>query len=217
MEVKYSWILAPLLLATSAHVSANDSTNQINYGYAYADVSAGSLNENLGVNNNVTALAVGGNYLWTENILFTLDYTARFIHPEDFTTELYTLLPGVAYRYPVLAKLDLVAKAKIGYLWAKQSQDSTNAKLFSDSDLVLGAGVELKYALTDDWELAAGAEFNYTDFLEEEIYQLRADYRISPRITLGGFYTHRSGDFETVKIAGSATTNEGGISLRFLF
>ena len=89
--------------------------------------------------------------------------------------------------------------------------------VFSDSDLVLGAGLELKYALTEKWELAASAEYNHTDFLEEEIYQLRADYHLSPRITLGGFYTHRSGDFETVKISGSATTNEGGVSLRFLF
>jgi len=217
MEVKYQVLLASLLFATSLNAVADDNTNQINYDYAYADLSAGSLNENIGVNNNVTALSVGGNYLWTENILFTLDYTARFIHPDDFTTELYTLLPGVAYRYPLLDKLDLVAKAKMGYLWAKQTQDSTNAKLYSDNDFVVGAGLELKYALNLDWELAASAEFNYSDFLEEGIYQLRADYRVSPRITLGGFYTHRSGDFETVKISGSATTNEGGVSIRFLF
>ncbi|MCG9582281.1 porin family protein [Vibrio tubiashii] len=217
MELKYRWMLAPLLLASSVHAAEPNKINELNYDFLYADLSSGSLNESLGSDNNATALAVGGNYVWSDNILFTLDYSARFIHPKDVTTELYTLLPGVAYRYPVMDKLDVIATAKVGYLWAKQTLDSTEEKLFSDSKPSIGASIELKYALTEKWELAGRGEFNYTDLLEETLFNVRADYQFAERFTVGAFYTHRDGDFETARIKGSATTNEGGISLRYLF
>lgn len=217
MELKYRWILAPLLLTASVQAAENNQLNNVNYDFIYADLSSGSLNENLGEDNNATALAVGGNYVWSDNILFTLDYTARFIHPTDITTELYTLLPGVAYRYPLADKLDIVTTAKLGYLWAKQTRDSTDEKLYSDSDLTLGASVELRYALTEKWQLATSGEYNHTDFLDERVFNVRADYQFAKRFTAGVFYTHRDGDFETAQIKGSSTTNEGGISLRYLF
>ncbi|KJY84885.1 membrane protein [Vibrio galatheae] len=217
MDLKHCWLYAPLLLVSSLHAAETNKLNNINYDFFYADLSAGSLNENLGVNNNVTALSVGGNYVFSDNVLFTLDYTARFIHPEDETTELYTLLPGVGYRYAIIDSLDLVVGAKLGYLWATQSVDNTNIKLFSDNDFSLGASVQLRYSPSEKWELAASGEYNYTDFLDETIFNLRADYQFAQRFTVGAFYTHRAGDFATTRIQGNATTNEGGISLRYLF
>ncbi|NOH80555.1 porin family protein [Vibrio sp. RE86] len=217
MQVKMGWAVAPILLSLSASVLAAESTNQLKYDYLYADLSAGSLNENLGVNNNVTALSIGGNYLLSEHVLATLDYTARFIHPDDITSELYTLLPGVAYRYPLMDKLDIVATAKLGYLWATQTRDSTDEELFKDNEFMWGASLELKYALNKSWELAMKGELNHSDLIEEGIFNLRADYQFSSRMSVGGFYTHRDGDFETSQISGNATTNEGGISLRYLF
>ena len=217
MEVKYTRFITPFLLAFAASATANGGTNQLNYDFLYADLSAGSLNENLGVNNNVTALAVGGNYLLADNVLVTLDYSARFIHPEGFTTELYTLLPGVAYRYPIIDKLDLVVGARLGDLWATQTKDDTQQKLFSDNDFVLSATLALKYAINEKWEVAAQGEINHSDFLEENVFHFRADYQFAERFTVGGFYTHRDGDFETTRINGNASTNEGGVSLRYLF
>lgn len=217
MEVKFGWMLAPLALFVSLSSQAATDTNEIKYDYIYADLSAGSLNENLGVNNNVTALSIGGTYLWTDRVLATLDYTAKFIHPNDTTTELYTLLPGVAYRYPIMPKLDIVAGVKLGYLWASQSNDATDQELFKDNEMMWGASAELKYALNKSWELAAKSEFNHSDLVEETIFNLRADYQFNARMSVGAFYTHRDGDYQTAEISGNATTNEGGISLRYLF
>jgi len=217
MDLKYRWIIAPLLLVSSVHATETKSLNDLNYDFMYADLSSGSLNENLGSANNASALAVGGHYAWSDNVLFTFDYAARFIHPQNVTTELYTLLPGIGYRFPVMEKLDVIATAKLGYLWAKQTLDSTEEKLFSDSKPSVGASLELRYAIAENWELAGRGEFNYTNLLEERFFTLRADYQFAERFTVGAFYTHRDGDFETAKIKGNATTNEGGISLRYLF
>lgn len=217
MEVKCIRLITPFLLAFSASATANSGTNQLNYDFLYADLSAGSLNENLGVNNNVTALAVGGNYLLADNVLVTFDYSARFIHPEGFTTELYTLLPGVAYRYPIIDKLDLMVGARLGYLWATQTKEDTQQKLFSDDDFVASATLALKYAINDQWEVATQGEINHSDFLQENVFHIRADYQFAQRFTVGGFYTHRDGDFDTAQIKGNASTNEGGVSLRYLF
>ncbi len=216
MEAKYRWLLVSTL-TLSFQAVANDATNNLRYNTLYADLSAGSLNENLGVNNNVTALSVGGNYLITPNALATLDYTARFIHPNDVTTEIYTLLPGVAYRFPLMQRLDFIATAKLGYLWVTQTQDSTDQELFRDNEMMWGASVEAKYALSQQWEAAMRGEMNRSDLLDENIFQVRADYQFSARLTVGAFYTHRDGDYSTNQISGNATTNEGGISLRYLF
>jgi len=191
--------------------------NDVNYNNLYADLSAGSLNENLGVNNNVTALSIGGNYLWTDNILATLDYSARFIHPDATTTEFYTLLPGIAYRYPIMDKLDIVATAKLGYLWASQTVDATDQELFKDNGVMWGGSLELKYALTKTWELAMRGELNNSDTADVGVFHVRADYQFSSNLSIGGFYTHRDGDYKTSEISGSATTNEGGISLRYFY
>jgi|GEM_PF-922728 len=217
MELKLSWVLAPLLVAASFPSFSSPETNEVKYDYVYADLSAGSLNENLGVNNNVTALSIGGNYLWTDNVLLTLDYSARFIHPSATTTEFYTLLPGVAYRYPLLDKLDVIAGAKLGYLWASQTLDATDQELFKDNEMMWGASLEFKYALTKAWELAMRGEVNSSDLADVGVFHVRADYQFSSNLSVGGFYTHRDGDYQTAELSGNATTNEGGISLRYLY
>ncbi|KGY12170.1 membrane protein [Vibrio tubiashii] len=221
MELKYCSMIAFLLLVGSVQAAENQNTrgsqtNHLNYDYLYADLSSGSLREDSD-SKNATALAVGVNYLWNDNLLFTLDYSARFIHPADVTTELYTLLPGVAYRFPLADKLDLVAGAKLGYLWGKQSLDSTNEKLFSDNNGSFGASLAVKYAFFSNWELASSIEINRADFVEENLFQIRADYQFAKDFTFGAFYTYRKSEFETVRIKGKTTTSEGGIALRYLF
>lgn len=214
MKVKRNWLLIPLL-GCSVSVGANEITNNLNYNFLYADLAAGSLNENLGTNNNVTSLAVGANYLWTPSMLTTLDYNARFIHPGDITTELYTLKPSIAYRYVAAKNVDFIVAGSVGYLWASQTIDDTDQRLFKDHELFWGTSLELKYALDRKWELSTKGELNSGDLLDEVVFTVRADYRFGPRMTVGGFYSHRDGDFETQRISGSATTNEGGVSLRY--
>lgn len=209
MEVKLPYLLAPMLLAASLSAYGQSTTNNLNYNFLYADLSAGSLGENLGVNSNVTSLAVGGNMLIDNQFLATLDYEARFIHPQNTTTEIYTLLPGAAFRYPIEDKWDLVAGTKAGYIWSTQTNDITDAKISSDNKFMWGGDLTLKYELNKFWELSVTGGLRRSDILDEDIFNMRGDYQVSTKLVFGGFYTHRNN--------GSTTTNEGGVSLRYLF
>ncbi|MCG9679898.1 transporter [Vibrio sp. Isolate24] len=208
MEVKLPYLLAPIFLVTSLSAFGQNTAHDLNYDFLYADLSAGSLDENLGVNSNVTSLAVGGNMLLDDQFLATLDYEARFIHPKDTTTERYTLLPGAAFRYSLEDKWDLVAGAKAGFIWSTQTNDVTDEKISSDSKFMWGGDITLKYELSKLWELSVTGGVRRSDILDEDIFNMRGDYQISPKLMLGGFYTHRNN--------GSTTTNEGGVSLRYL-
>ena len=72
-----------------------------------------------------------------------------------------------------------------------------------------GGDLTLKYELNKFWELSVTGGLRRSDILDEDIFNMRGDYQVSTKLVVGGFYTHRNN--------GSTTTNEGGVSLRYLF
>lgn len=211
MDVKYRWLLSGVILACSAPLYAQDDVvrDNINHEFLYAQISAGSLNEVIGENSHVSAMSVGGNYLYTPEVLLTLDYEARFIHPDTTTSQLYSLLPGVAHITNIHDKLDIVAGAIAGILWASQTDNETDETLTRENRFVWGGNLALNYQLTERWKMSTIAEFRRSDILDEEIYTFRMDYHVSPRVSYGGFYSHRDKHI--------ATINEGGISFRYYY
>lgn len=193
----------PISLASYGQVGGSE------HRYAYVDFSSGSLDENIGDNSNVTAIKVGGQLPMDQRWLATLDYSARFIHPENTTTEIYTLLPGIAARFDVGSGFEVVTGVKVGMQWARLTDDDTDIKLESSNEFVWGADVGLIYNITPRWRLATDAELNRSDILDVEIYSLRADYRFDSGFTVGGFYSHRDSD--------RGSTNEGGVALKLFF
>ncbi|MBU2898232.1 porin family protein [Vibrio hepatarius] len=210
MDVKPPYILLSLMLLGLLPMFTTNASNNFNYNYLYADLSAGSYDDDLGTNSNVTSLAVGGKKQFDKKILATLDYEARFIHPNDnTTTENYILLPGVAFNYSLDDKWDLIAGAKTGYVWSSSSNDITDEKLFSDGKFMWAGDVTLKHEISQYWQISLIGELRRSDFLDEDIFNMRAGYQVTDKIVVAGFYTHINN--------GKTTTNEGGISVKYLY
>lgn len=210
MDAKLTCSVVFVTFLGEMFLSPVNAENRFNYNYLYADLAAGSFNDDIGTNSNVTSLAVGGKKLIQEHVLATLDYEARFIHPNNnTTTENYTLLPGVALRYSIEEGWDLIAGAKLGYVWSSQTNDITDEKVFSDGDFMWGGDVSLKYELDQHWQISLTGEMRRSDILDEDIFNIRADYQIFPRMALAGFYNHRNN--------GKTTVNEGGISVKYWY
>lgn len=206
-----NYSIAWLVIATTLPVSLT-SFGQIglsDYRYGYAEFATGSLDENIGDNSNITAINVGGKLPIDRRWLATLDYSARFIHPERTTTEIYTLLPGVAARIDAGPGLEFLVGGKAGMQWARLTDDDTDIKLESSDEFVWGLEVGLIYNMTQRWRLATDAELNRSDILDVDIYSLRADYRINSAFTAGAFYSHCESD--------RGSTNEGGVALKLFF
>ncbi|WP_341663476.1 hypothetical protein [Vibrio sp.] len=103
MDDKLSFTIFSVTLLWAITTLPAHANNNFNYNYLYADLAAGSFNDDLGTNSSVTSLAVGGKRVIEEQMLATIDYEARFIHPSDnTTTENYILLPGMALRNPLI-------------------------------------------------------------------------------------------------------------------
>ncbi|MGU3847183.1 porin family protein, partial [Vibrio diabolicus] len=83
------------------------------------DVGAGTTNEEWLDNSNATTIGLGGNYLFTENWLFNVDYSAQFFHPDDFTLRIDRLLFGGGYRYGITDQFDFYGEYGIGAIKAK--------------------------------------------------------------------------------------------------
>jgi len=177
--------------------------------YFYADLAAGALDDDIGTNSNVTSLSVGGVMPLSFGLLASLDYSARFIHPDETTTEIYTLLPGLGMQFDLAQNLALQGLVKAGMQWAEQTNDITDTTLSSNDEFTWGGELGLIYQLNERWSAIADVEWNRSDIIDVDIYTLRANYRASQRMSFGGFYTHRN--------SGVTTTNEGGVSLRVHF
>tara|TARA_Y100001956_G_scaffold71611_1_gene76442 strand:+ start:597 stop:1232 length:636 start_codon:yes stop_codon:yes gene_type:complete len=211
MDAKnYKW-LAPFILTFSINTYADEASDyqSMDYEYLYAEVSAGSLDEYIGVNSDVSSFVLGGHYQVMDDLFVTLEYEARYIHPDETTTEIYTLLPGAFYRYEVVEGLDFLAGMKTGLLWAHQTNNETDKSISKDNRFMITGSAALRYNISENWDVEGSAEIRRSDVLDEEVYILRGDYFLTARISLGGFYKHRHKD--------TATTNEGGLSMRFYY
>ncbi|MEH0759901.1 outer membrane beta-barrel protein [Vibrio sp. 16] len=211
MDVTSIWRVFPFVFAfsTATFAQQTEPTSPIDYDYVYAEVSAGSLDEYIGVNSDVSSFSIGGYYSLNQSWLLALDYEARFIHPETTTTEIYTLLPGVVYRYNMFDSFDLLAGVKMGLLWANQTNNETDKFISKDHRFMLGGNLTARYQFSPNWSVEGSMEVRRSDTLDEEVYVLRTDYDLTERISLGGFYKHRH--------ESTATTNEGGLSMRFYY
>ncbi|EGU31716.1 outer membrane beta-barrel protein [Vibrio scophthalmi] len=196
-------ITLPISLSCFGQIGLSD------YRYGYVEFASGSLDEDIGGNSNITAINTGGKLPIDQRWLATLDYSARFIHPEKTTTEIYTLLPGVAARIDAGPGLEFLVGGKAGMQWARLTDDDTDVKLESSNEFVWGLEIGLIYNITQRWRLATDAELNRSDILDVDIYSLRADYRINSGFTAGAFYSHRESD--------RGSTNEGGVALKLFF
>lgn len=210
-----SLVALPMSVWAESSPSAPSSNWHNHYDYLGAYLSAGSMDQS-DADSKVTDLTVAGRWAVGEHWFTQLDYSARFLHPDDITTNLYTLLPGVGYRIAASDKLDLFAMGKFGYLWASQTDDATDDKFYSDHGGVWGASIGAQYALSTHWKLEGQAQLTRSNIVDEQSYSISAHYRVSQRFVLGGFYTYRDSDYDTASQAGSAQTNEAGVSLRFL-
>ncbi len=201
-------LLCGLLLHT-AFADEISSLDPLSYDYVYFDAASGSQDGSLGDNSDVTELAVGGFYPLSERWILTGDYRARFVHLEGTTAENYILLPGVGAYFPLGERLDLVVDAKAGGVRYVLSDDDTDDNLDSSTDWMLGGGVYLRYALTDQLQLGGTVKLNRSDRVDEDIFQLKIDYRFNKLFGLGGFYTYT--DY------GHNSENAGGLSARVYY
>lgn len=209
----YRRVLLIGLVASSffSHAQDNDSNYETptRYDYLYATVSSGSFDSDIGGNSNVTTWNLGGNGLVTEHWLVAVDYSARFVNLKSTDLRIDTLLAGGGYRFELREDLDLVTVAQVGAIKAKETIESIDKTLYSESEFMYAGSIHLNYAFTEKTEGSLVGEFNRSDWIDEDIARLEINHYITPVIGLGGFYTYRK--------ANSHYSNEAGVSFRVLY
>lgn len=115
----------------------------------------------------------------------------------------------MALSYSLEDKWDIIAGVKIGYVWSSKTNDTTDEKLFSDNDFMWGGDISLQYEVNQDWQISLTGELRRSDILDEDIFNMRAGYNINKMFVIAGFYTHKN--------YGKTTTNEAGISLKYMY
>ena len=191
--------------------------NSSDGNYLYAELASGSLDERIGVNSNVTTLKIGGQNFLRDHFYLAIDYSARFIHPQNTTTELYSLLPGINFRYEIIDNLELGAGLRLGYLWAKQTQDSNGENLYSENGVQWGGMTEVRYRVNSGCELSIAGELKKSDTVDEHILYFISEYHVSTDFKVGIFYRHTNGDYSTANIKGESTSNDGGFIVSYFF
>ncbi|MFA0569016.1 outer membrane beta-barrel protein [Vibrio gallaecicus] len=200
---KYS--LVTVLMACSSIAWSNENpTDILDYDYIYASAGSGSLNEDATANANASVYALGVSYMMNDNWLLMGDYTARFIHPDDTTTRIDTLMGGIGYRYNLMQDFDFIASYNLGITKAKVELNTNNIAVSSDTELIHGGKVALNYGFAESWIASGSIQVNRSDLIDEEIYQTSLRYLVTSRFAIGGFYAHRDGNTQR--------TNELGIN-----
>ncbi|ENG5980629.1 porin family protein [Vibrio sp. 1641] len=204
--------LAALPAISSAAVM--DQAEKFGYEHIHLDVGAGTTNEEWLDNSNATTVGLGGNYLFTENWLFNVDYSAQFFHPDDFTLRIDRLLFGGGYRYGVTEQFDIYGIYGIGAIKAKATDDKTDNTLSSDSELIQAVAVGVNYLLSEKLIATAEVEFNRSDIVDENNFKIGFNYQWHKVIGTGLFYQFRDTDYSGES---SDYVNEVGLSLKFVY
>lgn len=204
--------LAALPAISSAAVM--DQAEKFGYEHIHLDVGAGTTNEEWLDNSNATTVGLGGNYLFTENWLFNVDYSAQFFHPDDFTLRIDRLLFGGGYRYGVTEQFDIYGIYGIGAIKAKATDDKTDNTLSSDSELIQAVTVGVNYLLSEKLIATAEVEFNRSDIVDENNFKIGLNYQWHKVIGTGLFYQFRDTDYSGES---SDYVNEVGLSLKFVY
>ncbi|HHF2994433.1 TPA: outer membrane beta-barrel protein [Vibrio diabolicus] len=204
--------LAALPAVTSAAVM--DQAEKFGYEHIHLDVGAGTTNEEWLDNSNATTIGLGGNYLFTENWLFNVDYSAQFFHPDDFTLRIDRLLFGGGYRYGITDQFDIYGKYGIGAIKAKATDDKTDNTLSSDSELLQAITVGVNYLFSEKLIATAEMEVNRSDIVDENNFKIGFNYQWHDVIGTGLFYQFRDTDYSGES---SDYVNEVGLSLKFVY
>ncbi|HHF3274329.1 TPA: outer membrane beta-barrel protein [Vibrio alginolyticus] len=204
--------LAALPAISSAAVM--DQAEKFGYEHIHLDVGAGTTNEEWLDNSNATTVGLGGNYLFTENWLFNVDYSAQFFHPDDFTLRIDRLLFGGGYRYGVTEQFDIYGLYGIGAIKAKATDDKTDNTLSSDSELIQAVTVGVNYLLSEKLIATAEVELNSSDIVDENNFKIGFNYQWHKVIGTGLFYQFRDTDYSGES---SDYVNEVGLSLKFVY
>ncbi|EGQ7649728.1 outer membrane beta-barrel protein [Vibrio sp. Vb2133] len=204
--------LAALPAISSAAVM--DQAEKFGYEHIHLDVGAGTTNEEWLDNSNATTVGLGGNYLFTENWLFNVDYSAQFFHPDDFTLRIDRLLFGGGYRYGVTEQFDIYGIYGIGAIKAKATDDKTDNTLSSDSELIQAVTVGVNYLLSEKLIATAEVELNRSDIVDENNFKIGLNYQWHKVIGTGLFYQFRDTDYSGES---SDYVNEVGLSLKFVY
>lgn len=204
--------LAALPAISSAAVM--HQAEKFGYEHIHLDVGAGTTNEEWLDNSNATTVGLGGNYLFTENWLFNVDYSAQFFHPDDFTLRIDRLLFGGGYRYGVTEQFDIYGIYGIGAIKAKATDDKTDNTLSSDSELIQAVTVGVNYLLSEKLIATAEVELNRSDIVDENNFKIGLNYQWHKVIGTGLFYQFRDTDYSGES---SDYVNEVGLSLKFVY
>ncbi|MCQ9038026.1 porin family protein [Vibrio alginolyticus] len=204
--------LAALPAISSAAVM--DQAEKFGYEHIHLDVGAGTTNEEWLDNSNATTVGLGGNYLFTENWLFNVDYSAQFFHPDDFTLRIDRLLFGGGYRYGVTEQFDIYGIYGIGAIKAKATDDKTDNTLSSDSELIQAVTVGVNYLLSEKLIATAEVELNRSNIVDENNFKIGFNYQWHKVIGTGLFYQFRDTDYSGES---SDYVNEVGLSLKFVY
>ncbi|EGR0268468.1 porin family protein [Vibrio alginolyticus] len=204
--------LAALPAISSAAVM--DQAEKFGYEHIHLDVGAGTTNEEWLDNSNATTVGLGGNYLFTENWLFNVDYSAQFFHPDDFTLRIDRFLFGGGYRYGVTEQFDIYGIYGIGAIKAKATDDKTDNTLSSDSELIQAVTVGVNYLLSEKLIATAEVELNRSDIVDENNFKIGFNYQWHKVIGTGLFYQFRDTDYSGES---SDYVNEVGLSLKFVY
>ncbi|EPN3958463.1 outer membrane beta-barrel protein [Vibrio alginolyticus] len=204
--------LAALPAISSAAVM--DQAEKFGYEHIHLDVGAGTTNEEWLDNSNATTVGLGGNYLFTENWLFNVDYSAQFFHPDDFTLRVDRLLFGGGYRYGVTEQFDIYGLYGIGAIKAKATDDKTDNTLSSDSELIQAVTVGVNYLLSEKLIATAEVELNSSEIVDENNFKIGLNYQWHKVIGTGLFYQFRDTDYSGES---SDYVNEVGLSLKFVY
>ncbi|WP_215403056.1 outer membrane beta-barrel protein [Vibrio gigantis] len=204
---KLSFVSTVFVFSPSLWADTN-AVDILDYDHIYATAHSGSLNEDAGSNNNASSYGLGVSYAMTDDWLLLGDYSARFIHPDDTTTRIDTLMPSVGYRYSIKKDLDIVAYYLLGITKGKVEDNDTNRTESSDTEFIQGVKAELNYGFAKRWIANGSVQVNRSDLFDEEIYHLGLRYLVTNKFAIGGSYQHRDGEGST---GVSERTNELGV------
>ncbi len=196
-------LTSSVLISSSVVAHEIDASTPLQYDYAYVSVSSGTYESSVTDGDNASALFIGVNHKFADSdLLWSVDYGSRFVHPNDTTIDHYMLRVGLGYRWLLADKLDLVTNGKIGALRI----DAGN----KETDFVYSADVGLRYSVTDKFQTALFADVIKNDWLDENVYTINGDYYFYPKFSLGAYASYRDGE-------GSISVREGGIYARFVY
>ncbi|WP_299695365.1 hypothetical protein [uncultured Vibrio sp.] len=192
---KWKLSLISLLFVISPSSWAETSNMDIlDYDHLYATAHSGSFDEEGGGNDSASSFGVGFSYTVADSWVLLADYSARFIHPDESTTRIDTLMAGAGYRYSIKKDLDIVASYLLGITKGEIELNETNQTLESDTEFIQGVKLDLNYGFAKRWITNGSVQVNRSDLYDEEIYHLGLRYLVTSAFAIGGSYQHRDGE-----------------------